>query len=154
MKQKVKLRDLTEEQYNQWLSKHCHSTGDPHCRKCLFNYVFCKPGEDCCWIRHKNLDSDKFLDQTITIDVPGFLTKEEHDYLEVVIKPFRDKLIRIGKGYSSDCGMNYIYFVTKNRVLNGCFSEEVFELPLLFKANTAYIGMERGKEYILEELEL
>lgn len=64
-KKKVKLRDLTEEQFKKWQQKNCID-GDK-CHICIFNKVNC-----CfsayCWIKHKDLYSDKFLDQEIEIE--------------------------------------------------------------------------------------
>ena len=69
-KKKVKLRDLTEEQFE----KYCKSfTGKgnygANCDKCVFHNVSCTSWYDNCWIKHKDLYSDKFLDQEIEIEV-------------------------------------------------------------------------------------
>ena len=63
-KKKVKLRDLTEEQFAKWQRKNC--SGDK-CNVCVFNKV------DCiyvayCLIKDKSLFSDKFLDQEIEVE--------------------------------------------------------------------------------------
>lgn len=89
-----KLRDVTSDVNKEWLNKKCEFTT---CPKCLFYDVEC--GDDChrCWIKHKYFYSDKFLDQTIEIEVPDILTKEEKEYLSAVIKPFRDRVDYIKK---------------------------------------------------------
>ena len=61
---KVKLRDLTEEQF----MKYCDSftwtdKSEKNCFKCIFYNVSCWND----WIKHKDLYSDKFLDQEIEI---------------------------------------------------------------------------------------
>lgn len=63
---KVKLRDLTEEQYNKWVENNCRNT---NCEDCLFNQVRCFINIfDNCWVKHKDVYSDKFLDQEIEIN--------------------------------------------------------------------------------------
>lgn len=62
---KVKLRDLTEEQF----MKYCDSftwtdKSEKNCFKCIFYNVSCWND----WIKHKDLYSDKFLDQEVEIE--------------------------------------------------------------------------------------
>ena len=65
---KVKLRDLTEEQFNKWVLKNCDNYDDK-CEGCPFQKVYCdrNPNIDDWWIRNKDLYSDKFLDQEVEI---------------------------------------------------------------------------------------
>ena len=65
---KVKLRDLTEEQYQKWILKNCDNYDDK-CEGCPFQKVYCdrNPNIDDWWIRNKDLYSDKFLDQELEI---------------------------------------------------------------------------------------
>ena len=65
---KVKLRDLTEEQYQKWILKNCGNYDDK-CEGCPFQKVYCdrNPNIDDWWIRNKDLYSDKFLDQEVEI---------------------------------------------------------------------------------------
>lgn len=67
-KKKVKLRDLTEEQFNKWILKNCDNYDDK-CEGCPFQKVYCdrNPNIDDWWIRNKDLYSDKFLDQEVEI---------------------------------------------------------------------------------------
>ena len=59
---KVKLRDLTEEQYRKWQHKNC---GKYDCLKCPFRCIDCnKP----FWMSCKEMYSDKFLDQEVEIE--------------------------------------------------------------------------------------
>lgn len=60
---KKKLRDLTEEEYICWWKSNCNSV----CDDCLFNNVYCVPVNDRFWLNHKDLYSDKFLDQEVEI---------------------------------------------------------------------------------------
>lgn len=61
---RVKLRDLTEEQ----LERYCDNNYGRKCEKCIFRNVNCAACTSGCWIKHKDLYSDKFLDQEIEIE--------------------------------------------------------------------------------------
>ena len=65
---KVKLRDLTIEQYKKWFKNNCDTFGD--CDGCPFSKVMCSNYEkkNDWWIENKDLYSNKFLDQEIEID--------------------------------------------------------------------------------------
>ena len=61
---KKKLRDLTPEDFDKWHRKNCGN-----CNKCIFNNVICeKSSENWSWINHKDLYSDKFLNQEIEVE--------------------------------------------------------------------------------------
>ena len=64
-KKKKKLRDLTVEEYKKWLANYCENR-HIRCEGCIFS------GSDCSikfgWINHKDLYSDKFLDQEIEVE--------------------------------------------------------------------------------------
>lgn len=62
---KVKLRDLTEEQYNKWIKNNC-SKYDNSCYGCPFQKVKCFIND--AWYLNKDLYSDKFLNQEIEIE--------------------------------------------------------------------------------------
>ena len=61
---KIKLRDLTKEQYEKWLKNNC--SVEAFCEHCPFFKVSCIKGNRC-WVHYKDLYSDKFLDQEIEI---------------------------------------------------------------------------------------
>lgn len=63
-KKKVKIRDLTEEEYKEYV-KGCDKR---ICVKCLFNDVECNSNYNNCWVNHKDLYSDKFLDKEIEVE--------------------------------------------------------------------------------------
>ena len=71
-KKKVKLRDLTERQYEKWFKDNCCTkNGDEKrsdCFDCVFHNVVCNLDLLMCWTKHKDLYSDKFLDQEVEID--------------------------------------------------------------------------------------
>ena len=67
-KKKVKLRDLTEEQYKKWFKNNCDTFDD--CDGCPFSKVRCinYDKRKNWWIDNKDLYSDKFLDQEIEVE--------------------------------------------------------------------------------------
>ena len=93
MKITKKLRDVTPEEFNEW----CKGCTAGKCLKCLFRYIICDMYKDTNWSYHKDLYSDKFLDQTIEVEAPDILDKEEKEYLSAVIKPFRNQVTHIKK---------------------------------------------------------
>ena len=62
---KKKLRDLTEEAYKEWYKNNC--TGG-NCGKCPFATVNCYADSEYCWVNHKDLYWNKFLDQEIEVE--------------------------------------------------------------------------------------
>lgn len=66
-KKKVKLRDLTKEQFIAYCAKHLQKN-KCKCGNCIFKNIICVEWHDSCWINHKDLYSDKFLDQEIEVE--------------------------------------------------------------------------------------
>lgn len=60
---KKKLRDLTKEEFNNFCEKNYRD-----CSHCPFHNVHCIIFDKKCWIYHKDLYSDKFLDQEIEVE--------------------------------------------------------------------------------------
>ena len=61
---KKKLRDLTPEEWDK-RKEICSYTS---CSECIFRYVSCiRSDREECWVNHKDLYSDKFLDQEIEV---------------------------------------------------------------------------------------
>lgn len=143
MKKKIKLRDLTVEQYKEWYSNN--QCEDKNCNECLLNPVLCHTNDKDCWVYCKDLFSNKFLDQEVEIEVPDILTKEEKEYLSAVIKPFRDRIKNITK-ICDTFFRCYICIRLKN-------NNDFMIFPNLLNEKM-YKGMEINKEYTLEELEL
>ena len=77
------------------------------------------------------------------------LDEEERKYLSVVLKPFRNRDVKITK--RQGCPQEFIQ-VEMNRE-NSLISREYIEFPL-FEAGAMYTGMEINKEYSLKELKL
>ena len=61
-KKKVELRDLTLEEWRKRKEKYC---ADMSCSKCMFDIVNCS---ERGWLVHKDLYSDKFLNQEIEVE--------------------------------------------------------------------------------------
>lgn len=59
-----KLRDLTLEEYKKWEGTYCPKIA---CENCPFYTLSCNSSSDCCWVSHKDMFSDKFLDQEVEI---------------------------------------------------------------------------------------
>lgn len=148
MKKKIKLIDMTQEQYTKLISSekqkgnYCYKNS---CDDCPFSNVVCGYHNNDCWVAHKDLYSDKFLGQEVEIDVPEILTKEEHDYLSAVIKPWGATIISISKCKTKFANEEFIYI-------------QVYNNPSIlfprFGLGTMYKGMEIDKHYTLEELGL
>ena len=56
---------LTLKEYEKWVEKNCDYTP---CKKCIFYNVFCNTLDSDCWVKHKELYSDNFLDQEIEVE--------------------------------------------------------------------------------------
>ena len=63
-KKKVKLRDLSVKQFITYCNENLHRN---KCDNCIFKNVVCDDWKDSCWVYHKELYNDKFLDQEIEI---------------------------------------------------------------------------------------
>lgn len=60
---KKKLRDWTEKEFKNFCLKY-----NDNCENCIFGYVDCDSNSRRCWIKNKDLYSDKFLDQEIEVE--------------------------------------------------------------------------------------
>lgn len=146
MKRKIKLRDMTKEQWDNFLYK-CNLT----CDTCPFGNSRCQKSENKgSWFNNKDLFSNKFLNQEVEIDAPDILVEAEKRYLREVIRPFRNKVIYIRKYFYSLSDAYSIEIYMKS--VEGIFNTEYLRLPL-FK-NEMYKGMEDNKKYTLKELDL
>lgn len=142
-----KLRNITDEEFHDWSHREC----DPgKCMNCVFYSVNCDNGESSgSWLKHKDMYSDKFLDQIIEVRVPDILTNEEKEYLSTVIKPYRDKITYIEK-------VNDLIPLKRKFIRIGYYESNVehsANFPNL-PNNEMYKGMKENKPYTLEELGL
>lgn len=157
MKIKKKLRDITIEEYKKWYMKNCYCS-DGSCNTCPFESVNCSCSTSKInWINNKDLYSDKFLNKEIEIDGPDILDKKEKEYLESVIKPFKNNIHHIIKqaGPSGRDHSDYEYitiFINTNSNIDW-LGQEYIVFPF-FKKATMYTNMIVNKRYTLEELGL
>lgn len=77
------------------------------------------------------------------------LTHEEKQYLEAILRPFKDRVTSITKTSIFNCYADLFIDVTS---IVESVSDD-FSLPI-FGKNDAYLGMEFDKEYTLKELGL
>ena len=69
-----KLKMLTKEQYVEWKQKNCDVA---KCYHCVFKGSACELN-DRCWVDHKLIYSNEFLEQKVKIEVPeNILDKEK-----------------------------------------------------------------------------
>lgn len=61
---KKKLRDFTMDDLKKWTNANCK---DHPCNGCLFRDVNCNAYGARVWVNHKDLYSDKFLDQEVEV---------------------------------------------------------------------------------------
>lgn len=149
MKKRIKLRDMTKEQWDKYSFNVCKLYCA--CRDCILRFLDCsKSNFENSWINHKDMFSNKVLDQEVEIEEPDILDEAEKRYLRAVIKPFRNRVISISK---------YFYVFDNAYAINICvlssvgiFEKEIIRLPLF--RNEMYKGMEKNKPYTLEELDL
>ena len=145
MKIRKKLRDLSLKELEQYC---CDKSG---CASCALRWLSCSQNFEA--IReHKDIFNDKFLDQKIEIEMPDILDEKEKEYLGNVIKPFRDRIIKIAKLEAITGFACYICIFIKSIVPNSLSSAKI-ELPA-FAKDTMYKNMQYGVEYTLEELGL
>lgn len=153
MKKKIKLRDMTVEQWYNNKALLCELFGNGYCNDFIFQSIGgCEASYNKkLWFNNKDFYSNRFLDLEIEIDIPNILNTEEKEYLSAFIKSFRDKVISISRKIYTITGscLNYqtTYFidieVDKEFVICG------FQIQ-----NNMYEHMELDKKYTLEELGL
>ena len=146
MKIKKKLRDLTEEEYREYLDTHCEWG---KCSGCIFQNVMCSYSNNRNWFKNKDLYTNEFLNQEIEIKAPSILDEREKEYLSTVIKPFKN----IVKSISKSNVANGLYEYISIETVHPLAGTEFISFPL-FKTQTVYKKMKRRKKYRLEELDL
>lgn len=151
MKIKKKLKYLTPEEFYNWEKENCDHT---ECNACPFKSVNCNLYDEDSWVNHKELFSNEFLNQELEINTLDILDEKEKQYLQNVIKPFRDRVKSIAKQNYTN-GYDYIS-ISVSYPINDCFdcfgTDSLF-LPV-FKSGTMYNNMKVGKNYTLKELGL
>lgn len=146
MIKKIKLRDLTPEQWDKNRHSLCKLLSHSCCENCIFQWAGGCSDSICrnSWINHKDFYSDKFLDQEVEINVPDILDKNEKEYLSFIIKPFKDDVIKIMKGQSS---IGYCIAIKTNNM-------GYLKFPTFSKDKDMYKNMKIDYPYTVEELDL
>lgn len=151
MKIKKKLKYLTPEEFYNWEKENCDHT---ECNACPFKSANCNLYDEDSWVNHKELFSNEFLNQELEINTLDILDRKEKEYLQNVIKPFRDRVKSISKQNYTN-GYDYIS-ISVSYPINDCFdcfgTDSLF-LPV-FKSGTMYNNMKVGRKYTPEELGL
>lgn len=151
MKKKIKLRDLTPEQWDENKGIECNK--HECCNDCKFRYINCDISNcENSWVNHKEMYNDKFLDQEVEIEVPDILTKKEREYLRAVISPFRYKVLSIKKLIYFGCYHKGYFINVKVDNKFDIFGVQNIQLP--YFQDDMYEKMEIDKEYTLEDLGL
>lgn len=82
------------------------------------------------------------------------LTEKEKRYLEVVLRPFKDKVVFVKKMYDDyACLYDYEEYIEASLKHHNFEYEDTLTFPF-FKKDTMYKGMTPNKKYTLEELGL
>ena len=150
MKRKIKLRDMTAEQWDKNRTSLCNLFSNGYCENCVFQCVGgCSDSfYRSSWINHKDCYSDKILDREIEIEVPDILEEEEKRYLSNIIKPFRHRVINIVK-----IGYNDLYFISI-KIQSRFTLNKIDHIDLPLFNTDMYEGMESNKNYTLKDLGL
>ena len=151
MKIKKKLKYLTPEEFYNWEKENCNHI---ECNACPFKSANCNLYDEDSWVNHKELFSNEFLNQELEINTLDILDEKEKQYLQNVIKPFRDRVKSIAKQNYTN-GYDYISISVSYPINNcfDCFGTDSLFLPV-FKSGTMYNNMKVGRKYTLEELGL
>lgn len=136
-----------------WDEKNCDSLD---CENCVLSNASCDYTLNSCWINHKDMYSDKFLNQEIEIEAKDVLDEIEKKYLKSIIIPFKDRVeyIKKQKGVNRN-SINpcyHIVIMVKSAVNN--YAMETIVLPYFKSESKMYEGMNLNKEYTLKELGL
>lgn len=151
MKIKKKLKDITIKEYIDWKEKNC--SRHDKCDSCPFTSANCYSNDKNSWVNNKNLFSNEFLNQEIEIEKRDILDRKEKQYLQNVIKPFRNRVKYITKETEINAYESIVMDVINPLNASFYFGTEYINLPY-FKQGTMYNNMEVGKKYTLEELGL
>lgn len=131
---KIKLRDMTIEDMKVFDEKVCSET---RCSECIFSKVSCN--NDNCWVRHKELYSDEFLNQEIDLPQDTILTERDkafllnniraidYDIIGVVKTRFDMVEIHLRWGYNSIFKIQYPPF-TNNYMFRNLEKDKLYSL--------------------------
>lgn len=140
-----KLRDITKEEFKDWVGRNC---GKIICKACPFEPVNCGANDENNWVRNKDIFADSFLNRRMLVEQKDILDKEEKEYLRAVIKPFRNECNMIRKIKSA-------WYTNKEWISINVGDKYPRDISLpYFEANSMYTGMVNDRAYTLKELGL
>ena len=148
MTKQVKIKDLTFDEYEKWHEENCNNK--VICRDCVFADVVCIPRQYNCWVKHKELYSEIFLEREIAVSL---LNEKERKYLGSLIKPFANNFHSLGKSDAiGERANDYYSIFIILKTPEGDF--ETIILPSFPKDSDMYKGLEYDHRYTAEELHL
>lgn len=154
MKIKKKLKDLTIEDWKNWKKFNCLKKD---CSNCIFKTLGCYDdvytGDEYAWVNNKEIFNKDFLNLEVEIEAKDILDKVEKEYLENVLRPFKNRKIKIRKDIFCNNEYEYILINIKCPASNNYLNYECITMPC-FKKGKMYRNMELNKEYTLKELGL
>ena len=117
----------------------------------MFGKTKCLITDNNCWVYHKYLYSDKFLDQKVKIEVENerIFTNKERDYLHNLLEPFKDKVIEIKLVKLINFELVYLQVIVKSVIFP--YNGDNIRLPC-FETGTMYKNLEVNKSYRNDEL--
>lgn len=150
MKKKIKLRDLTAEQWDKYRYMCCVEL----CKNCPFEMIDCGlSNETLSWFNNKRILSDKFLDQEIEI-TEDILNEKEKEYLRTALKLCDStKELTFEKIEFDYKGkrFGYIKIGFFSNLVN--YGEDAFNTPT-FNSSEKFREMVERKVYTMEDLGL
>jgi hypothetical protein len=129
MKKRIKLKNMTTEQWDNWLDNNCNLKVE--CENCPAYRANCDSSKnENCWINNKDIYSDKFLNQEVEIEIENeeLLDEEDRRYLTNMYN-----LINV---------RNYeIYTICK--CVDSFLGKKIGFISITFKSNVEDYGCER-----------
>ena len=155
MKKKIKLKDLTKEQWDTNRDSLCKLDKGENCDKCIFLWVDCDDSIlRSSWINHKDLYSNKYLDQEVEIEVPDILNEEEKEYLRTALKlcdSTKELTFEKIEFDYKEKKFGYIKIGFFSNLVN--YGEDAFNTPT-FNSSEKFREMVERKVYTMEDLGL
>lgn len=155
MKRKIKLKDMTYEQWERFKKNDCYNN-IMECENCPLKYVNCSYSDEDkeLWINHKDLYSDKLLDYEIEIEEPNILSEKEKEYLRIALKlcdSTKELTFEKIEFDYKEKRFGYIKIGFFSNLVN--YGEDAFNTPT-FNSSEKFREMVERKVYTMEDLDL
>lgn len=143
---KKKLRDLTKEEAINYF-KNC---GSLECAECTLKNVKCTVNNEFFWYKHKEMFSDKFLDQEIEIEVEKKEVKLTEDE-KVILRNLPEKYKYIARDKINDD--LYLFESKPFKQENIWFGQNSFVKKIdIYNHLFQFIKWEDKEPYLIEDL--